>query len=421
MNRFLEIRQMFPALMAFFLVGCADRPHGVLCPYSRCAPPGYGRTVEMLVGTTRRETAAPGVMFSGERAERAGFADIAVSIPPTHRPGAVEWPAELPGNPATDFVATRADILDRDEAIAKFNARIVKTSHRQALVFVHGYNNSFEDAVFRFAQLIYDGDIKALPVLFTWPSRAKLSAYGYDTESANYSRDALENLLQYLAKDKSVNEISIVAHSMGNWVTLEALRQMAIRDKRISPKIKHILLAAPDVDYDVFRRQIQLIGTRPDLFTLFVARDDRALAASRCVHDRTERLGAIDLTKEKYRDELARDHITAVDLTGDATNDPARHDRFASSPVIVRSVGALIETGRAFQTPGPGIGDSVERVATGAFSAVGTAAGTVVSAPFSLIDPATGASLPDRINDLGSHLCVVTDALGDAAKAPLQQ
>ena len=67
--------------------------------------------------------------------------------------------------------------------------------------------------------------------MFTWPSRGSVWAYGYDRESANYSRDALERLLQFLSKDPAVGEISVLAHSMGNWVALEALRQMAIRGR----------------------------------------------------------------------------------------------------------------------------------------------------------------------------------------------
>ena len=84
----------------------------------------------------------------------------------------------------------------------------------------------FEEAVYRLAQIADDLHAPAVPLLFTWPSRGKLLAYGYDRESATYSRDALEALLQKLARDPEVREVSVLAHSMGNWATLEALRQM---------------------------------------------------------------------------------------------------------------------------------------------------------------------------------------------------
>ena len=64
-------------------------------------------------------------------------------------------------------------------------------------------------------------------------AKSKLRAYTYDRESANYSRDAFEQLLEMLAANPNVKEINIVAHSMGNWVTLEALRGLSIRSGKI--------------------------------------------------------------------------------------------------------------------------------------------------------------------------------------------
>ena len=77
------------------------------------------------------------------------------------------------------------------------------------LIFVHGFNNRFDDAVYRFAQIVHDSKAEAVPVLFTWPSRGdvRLRSYTYDRESANYSRDALEELIDQLAADPHVKEI----------------------------------------------------------------------------------------------------------------------------------------------------------------------------------------------------------------------
>src|SRR6202030_2630354 len=100
-----------------------------------------------------------------------------------------------------------------------------------------GYNTRFAEAVYRLAQISHDSGAPAVPVLFTWPSRGRPLVYTYDRESTNFSRDALEDVLQCLAKDPAVGEISILAHSMGNWVTLEALRQMSIRNRGLPAKI----------------------------------------------------------------------------------------------------------------------------------------------------------------------------------------
>ena len=404
--------RLLPALLAcLLLAGCATRPVGVLTPVAATVP--GASTVSMLVATTRETTALPGVMFSGERRPKGiAFADVTVSIPPeaVRAVGEVQWPEALPGNPATDFVALKAGEIDRSQAVAMFHSAILATPKRRALVFVHGFNNRFEDAVFRFAQIIHDSHAPVVPVLFTWPSRASVLAYGYDRESTNYSRDALEQVLQTLSLDPEVGEISILAHSMGNWLTLESLRQMAIRSGRINAKIRNVILAAPDVDVDVFRGQVEDFGPVHPNFTLFVSQDDRALAISRRVWGSTARLGAIDPDQEPYKTELATHHINVVDLTKYRTGDRINHDKFAESPEIVRQIGQRLVEGQTVTDSRIGVGDRIAQVAVTAASAAGSAAGLVLSAPAAVVDPDSRANYDEQIKTLGN-------TLGDAADA----
>lgn len=375
----------------------------------------------MLVATTRSAAGVqPGDLFGGERGLGLAFADIAISIPSDRlrQIGEVQWPSALPGDPQKDFVTLRADPLSKEEAIRRFNKRIVETPKRQALVFVHGYNTLFAEAVYRFAQIVHDSGTDALPVLFTWPSRGSLLAYGYDHESASYSRDALEAVLQALARDKSVGEISILAHSMGNWATLEALRQMAIRDKGLAPKIKNVMLAAPDVDFDVFRRQIALIDERRPVFTLFVSREDEALAVSRRVWGDKVRVGGIDPDEEPYRHLLKERRIAAVDLTDVRSDDPLGHGTFAQSPAVVRSIGARLAQGQVLSDSQSGVGDKFGQMAIGAASAVGTAASVAVTAPFAIVDPRTRENLSDRFEQLGAQLGDTVSAGADVVRPP---
>ncbi len=343
-------------------------------------------------------------MFSGERGHGVHFADIAVSIPPdaNRAVGDVQWP-QAPPDPATQFTTVHADVLSRDAALAAFNARIRKTPRRQVLVFVHGFNTRFEEAVYRFAQIVHDSRADVTPVLFTWPSRGRLLQYGYDHESASFSRDALESVLQALQRDRDVGEISILAHSMGNWVTLEALRQMAIRNGQIGSKIQNVMLASPDVDFDVFRRQIAEIGgVRPSIFTLFASRDDDALAASRRFWGNT-RLGAVDPKASPYQEVLDRDRVKVVDLTGIATSDPLEHSKFASSPQVVRSIGARLAQGQPLRDGQAGLGDHLGLATAGAVSAVGGVAGAAVAAPFAIVDPATRENLGEHLGAATQH------------------
>ena len=277
------------------LAGGADHAHGVLLPVAADVVPGASH-VDMLVATTRAADAAPGTMFSGRRSTETTFANIDVSIPPdaARMVGEVQWPQRLPGNPLREFVTRRSAIIDKPAAMALLHTQVKTAPGRHVLVFVHGFNNKFEDAVYRFAQIVHDSGTDAVPVLFTWPSQGTVLAYGYDHESTNFSRTQLETLLRTLATDTQVGEVSILAHSMGNWLAPEALRQMAIRDGKIHSKIRNVLLAAPNVDVDVARTQIADMGpTRPQ-FSLFVSRDDKALGLSRDLWGGKTRLGAVN-------------------------------------------------------------------------------------------------------------------------------
>ena len=102
---------------------------------------------------------------------------------------------------------------------------------------------------------------------------------------------------------------------MGNWVTLEALRGMSIRSGKIGGKIRNVLLVAPDVDVDVFRTQIQRMGSPRPRFALFVSQDDKALELSQTIWGGVPRLGEINPAQEPYQSELKRENIEVFDLT----------------------------------------------------------------------------------------------------------
>jgi esterase/lipase superfamily enzyme len=192
-------------LLAAVLSGCAGRPEGVLTPVGLQVP-GTSR-VDLLVASTRSSVGATqGEMFTGERGIGLGFAEIAVSIPPdeARQVGEVQWPAHMPPDPQREFATIEAKRIEQGQALAIFHGRLKKAKTRDVLLFVHGYNTRFEEAVYRLAQIVHDSRAPALPILFTWPSRGRLLAYTYDRESGNYSRDALEAVLQTLAKDPAV-------------------------------------------------------------------------------------------------------------------------------------------------------------------------------------------------------------------------
>ena len=390
--------------LATCVVACGS-VRGVLVPIDQTVP--GARRVDMLVATTRERTNSA-EMFSGTRGQALAFASIAVSIPPAsaRQVGEVQWPRHVPGNPATDFVTLKADVVDRSEALSWFQRTVRGVPRRQVLVFIHGFNNRFEDAVFRFAQVVHDSDAPVVPVLFTWPSRGSVLAYGYDRESTLYSRNALEKLLNAIARDPAVGEISILAHSMGNSLALETLRQMAIRDGRVAPKIRNVLLAAPDVDVDLAKEAITDMGpkTKRPSFTLFVSQDDRALAVSRRVWGSSARLGAINPDQEPFRTQIERAAVTVVDLTKLRAGDALHHGKFAENPEVVRLIGKRLAEGQAVSGSRIGLGDRIIQLTAGTAAAVGTAAGLAVSAPVAILDQQTRESLEEHAEGLGRSL-----------------
>ena len=326
----------------------------------------------MLVATTRRSAENPGELYSGERGNALSFANVVVSIPPdsARRPGEIEWPRTTPGNPATDFVAAKVSRLDFKATRSWLDSHGSATRKHRVLVFVHGYNTRVGDAVFRFAQLVHDSNSEVTPILFTWPSRGSVFAYGYDRESAGWSRDAFEQLLDMLVRDPAVREVDILAHSMGNYLALETLRQMAIRDRRIPSKIDNVMLAAPDVDVDVFENEIADMSNPHPNFTLFASRDDKALALSRWIWGSDARLGAIDPKAEPYRSQLAAEHVNVFDLTDIESPDAVNHNKFVNSPELVRIVGDRLARGQTLSDSHESVGDQILGAAAGGVGAL---------------------------------------------------
>ena len=321
------------------LGGCSGRPpQGVLVPVAETVA-GAAR-VPVLVATTRqRSPADKGEMFSGDRGEVVSYAAITVSIPPdaVRQIGQIQWPSSIPGDPHRDFVTVSAEYIDKPTFMKSVTAEAKRVRPGKVLIFVHGFNNKFDDAVYRFAQIVHDSGAPSVPVLFTWPSRGeiKLGSYTYDRESANYSRDALEELIDTLDRNPNVSEVNLLAHSMGNWVALEALRSRYIRPDRFVDKLKNVMLVAPYVDVDVFRTEIRRMGTNRPRFALFVSQDDRALSLSKTIWGGVPRLGEVDPEQDPYRSELARDQIEVFDLTSLRKAGDDAHDRAFSDVTSV--------------------------------------------------------------------------------------
>lgn len=326
-------RRIQPALMicaVVWLAGCVSNKPSLLVPIE--AAPEGASVVDLLAITTRAPSDIPGQIYGPARGELSGHV-FKVSVPPSHQVGRMEWPSGDVPDPENEFAVVDLQPADPSDVWGWFDAQ---DTQGRVLIFVHGYNVEFADAVFRLAQIAEDLSIRAAPVLFSWPSGGELAGYYYDRESANYSRDAFESVLSQAVENENVSQVAILAHSMGSWITMETLRQMSIKDGELSEKITDVVLAAPDLDIDVFQKQFQRLGPRRPHFTFLVSTDDRALNVSKVLGRGVQRLGAIDPSQEPYRSRIeATPGVTFVDLSSLDGGGAMGHTKFAESGEMV--------------------------------------------------------------------------------------
>jgi esterase/lipase superfamily enzyme len=360
-------------MVAAPLAACASRPEsGFLSPVSERAIGAADHT--LLVATTRERDARPGTLFNGERAASLDYATITISIPERHVPGNIEWPSTAPGDANADFVARDARYLDGDKAFVRaLNAQLAMRprGNRKVLVFIHGYNTLFAEGLYRFAQVVHDSKAPGVPVLFTWASHGKLRDYVYDTNSATAARDDLEHTLRLiLASD--AEQVNVLAHSMGNWVTVEALRQIKISgDLKHADKVGSVFLAAPDIDIDVFKSQMRRFGKPRRPFYIVLSQDDKALWLSKLIAGGEGRVGA-----DENIAELQALGATVIDLTDVKAADSSNHDKFAQLAEVAPQLRAVLGQGIGANS---GAGESASPL-----SEVGALRVTMLSAPIKI-------------------------------------
>lgn len=339
-----------------------------------------GATVQNLfVATTRSRSSDAAEFFSGERSQQMGLANVDVTIPPTHKLGQIERPKGESGDPSKYFTVGQPLIFKSSDGFrSELNRAIAKrpVGERKVLVFVHGYNTNFSDAVLRISQFVHDTGFKGVPVLFTWASRGKTIDYVYDINSALQARFYLVELAHILAKTNA-EHFSIVSHSMGNLVTLEAMTALSLQ-RNFTPKgrLQSVILAAPDVDYDLFVEQLKNFKRLKPLIFVLVSKDDKALSFSRSIAGGVSRVGSADPER------LAALGLNIVDLSAIDDESSANHSKFADSPAIVQLIGKGINRGNTLTT-----GSSALRTPT---NIVGATLKGVVSIPSRIVGGTTG-------------------------------
>jgi esterase/lipase superfamily enzyme len=319
------------------LSACAG--HGVM---SFVDQPGTTGTVQTVFVATNREPDTSGEIFSSKRASALSYNSYAISVPLAHQPGKVEWAQGKP-KIAEDFVtvdsakfATSADF----KSAINYAVAGKPPAQREAVVFVHGFNTSYAEGVYRLAQIKHDFNLPGIAVNFSWPSAAETRYYVYDRDSIAVSRDGLQTLLSTLA-DSDVSKITLVAHSMGTYLTVETLRQMSmLKQSKFQRKLGPVVLMSPDIDVDVFKSQISRIDPLPKPFIIFTSSNDKALKISALLTGQKERLGSMSSIKE-----IGNDKITVVDVSNFKDGDRLDHFAVATSPALITLINGILKNG----------------------------------------------------------------------------
>lgn len=316
------------------------------------APPGPPavdpRVVEFLFASTRQavvQSSLENISYSGERGPLT-FGAASVRIPDDHKIGHIELPSSwslfgitlwsTAPNKHDHFIIKRVAPLSEDTFDKVAEAKDTKT----ALVFVHGFNNTFEDALYRNAQIVWDLQYTGLSILFTWASRGDVADYFYDKESAYLARNAFIELLQRLRSKYGIEQINVLAHSMGNLIALDALANYAHTS---SPdQIARLIMAAPDVDRDQFEEQAPVAKAIVGDMTLYASSADRTLALSRRLAGGVPRAGDVPVDGPVILQNVETIDVTAVgdDIFG------LNHDVFAGSRDVLEDISVMLTTNR---------------------------------------------------------------------------
>lgn len=336
----------------------------------------------IYVATTRMKSEIPAEVFSGGRAPLTSFAAVDITVPKAHVKGQIERrKRRQAADPSRFFVAHNVTAYGTEPAFQDALRTDLKKGTGRALVFVHGYNTAFDGAVYRMTQIVHDSGYDGTPVLFTWASGGKAVDYVYDSNSASAARDALEATLRMVARS-GATRIDIIAHSMGNWVTMEALRQLAISgDRDLGNRLGDVVLASPDIDVDVFKAQMRRYGKPDKPFILFLSRDDRALRLSGFIAGNRPRVGDYGDAKE-----IADLGVIAVDLSQLGAGDRLNHTKFADNPVLISILGDRLREDDQLEPSEQQLTARINELATGVGGTLGSAAAVVVTTPFEVIN-----------------------------------
>jgi esterase/lipase superfamily enzyme len=258
-------------------------------PHSASTPVAPGEVIEITTyyatNRVQGQSSEPAKLYTSQVGDQLNYGRAKITVPSKRTPGTVTlpklWKLEREADPRKHFILRAVEPVDADAARKELVEKLQTSNAKSLLVFVHGYNTSFREAAMRTAQMAYDLQFPGLALFFSWPSASSVIRYWQDEEAAQLSEGILDQMLDDLSK-LPATDIYIVAHSMGNRIVGQALQS---RRTHLT-QLREVLLAAPDVNVDIFRTRMapKLATMRGTRTTIYAASSDIALKASKIVH-----------------------------------------------------------------------------------------------------------------------------------------
>lgn len=266
-----------------------------------------------------------------------------VSIPRDHRMGELEspsiWKLEFREDPAKHLVLLSVLVQPKDKYFTDLAARVRTSAKASAFLFVHGYNVTFEDAARRTAQISYDLGFDGAPVFYSWPSQGTTPAYTVDEQNIEWAQANLKGFLEDFFSRSDAQSVYLIAHSMGNRALTHAVASLLAEKPSLRQRLKEVILTAPDIDADVFKRDIAPALTKSGRsITLYASSEDLALVASKKVHG-YPRAG------DSGQGLVVVPGIETIDATGTDTS-LLGHSYFAETRSVLSDIFYLIRNGQ---------------------------------------------------------------------------
>ncbi|MFH6772955.1 alpha/beta hydrolase [Gaetbulibacter aestuarii] len=282
-------------------------------------------------------------VFGTERS-KLKYGICQVSIPNSHDVGQVEspsiWRFEFSEDPSKHVMIQNINVLDKEKFFKSLSKSIKKSPRKSSFLFVHGYNTSFSEAAKRTAQISYDLKFDGRAVFYSWPSQASMFKYSKDEANIEWSKYNIKRFLEDYITRSGAEDIYLVAHSMGNRGLTKALVELFNEKPELNKNIKEVILAAPDIDADVFKNDIapQMVSDINKPITLYVSADDLALRASKLLHGNPRAGDSEDGV-------VLLNGVETIDATGIDTSFLC-HSYFADTNSIISDIFDLINTGK---------------------------------------------------------------------------